>query len=216
MTIHVAINGGPAVTPAKHPLIVPTQALADAIAEEWKTQKKFTPGGMPLTALAYTAIDRIAGQEGPIIEALMVYADTDTLSYRSTDNAELAKRQEQEWAPVLAWISKQYGAIWQTVTGIEPATQPDDMHRGIADYFRTLTPMQLSAACVLASIYSSLALTVAVLKNHLRADIAFSRSRLEEEVQAARWGRDSEADQKTARVKAEIEAAGRFLRLLEQ
>ena len=36
---------------------------------------------MPLTALAYTAIDRIAGQPSAIVDALLVYIDTDTLKF---------------------------------------------------------------------------------------------------------------------------------------
>jgi chaperone required for assembly of F1-ATPase len=214
MSIQVAINGAFAITPAKKAFSVPTRALEVAIAEEWKSNKKFSPSAMPLTALAYTAIDRIEGQEAAIIEALMVYVDTDTLSYRSSSE-DLSKRQKEEWVPVLHWASKTFGSLWQTVDGIEPAIQTPEMHAALQSYFESLSSMQLAALCVLASFYSSIVLAAAVLKKHLQAVDAYLLSRLEEEVQAARWGRDFEAEQKTGRVKAEIEAAGRFLRLLE-
>jgi chaperone required for assembly of F1-ATPase len=215
MSIQVIIKDTFAITPTKKPFSVPTRALADAIDEEWKPGKKFAPSAMPLTALAYTGIDRIAGQEAAIIEALMVYVDTDTLSYRSSSE-DLMKRQKEDWVPVLNWASKTFGSLWQTVDGIEPAVQTPEMHAALQAYFESLSVMQLAALCVLASSYSSIVLAAAVLKKHLSAGDAYMLSRLEEEVQAARWGRDFEADQKTGRVKAEIEAAGRFLRLLEQ
>jgi chaperone required for assembly of F1-ATPase len=216
MSFPITIQGKIAQTPAKKPFVVPTKALADAIEKEWAEKKKFSPSGTPLTSLAYTAIDRIAGAEEAIIEALMVYVDTDTLSYRSSSSEALFERQEKEWVPVLTWAGKTFGSIWQTVAGIEPAVQTPEMHKAIHDYFTSLSPMHLSACCVLASAYSSIILAAAVLKKHVTAEEAYQLSILEEVVQAEKWGHDVEADDKRARVKAEIEAVGRFLCLLEQ
>jgi len=216
MIFPITIGGKAAQTPAKKPFEVPTKALAEAIEAEWAEKKKFTPSFMPLTQLAYTAIDRIAGREEAVIEALMVYVDTDTLSYRSSSSEALFERQEKEWVPVLTWAGKTFGSIWQTVAGIEPAAQTPEMHEAIHSYFASLSAMQLSACCVLASSYSSIVLAAAVLKKHLKADDAYQLSILEELVQAEKWGHDYEADDKRARVKAEIQAVGRFLSLLEQ
>ena len=56
----VALDGKPIKTPAKQPLIVPSAALADAIAAEWEAQQgEIRPAQMPLTRLASTAIDRV-------------------------------------------------------------------------------------------------------------------------------------------------------------
>lgn len=212
----IKVNESYLLTPQKNPLCVPTQVLADAMVEEWVAGKKFTPTTHPLTALAYTAIDRIEGQEELILDALMVYADTDTLSYvvPTNENEPLAKRQEQEWKPLIDWASREFGAIWQTASGIEPATQVPEMHDAIRAYLIEQGAMRLSAACVLVSCYSSLVLTLAVLKGRLSAEEACTLSCLEERLQNERWGTDSEAEKKTLRVKAETSAAGHFLRLL--
>lgn len=204
------------LTPAKKPFVVPSQRLADAISEEWKTGKKFSPSAMPYTSLVYTAIDRIEDQKENIIESLMIYVDTDTLSYRSDSSSKIIERQKKEWKPVLDWASKEFGAIWQTVTGIEHAAQTPEMHKAIEGYLSSLCAIKLSAACVLASSYSSVILALAVLKNHLNSGQAFDISRLEEEVQAEQWGKDIEAEQRVSRVKAEIEGISRFLRLLDE
>lgn len=205
----------PDLTPAKNPFAVPNRALADAIAEEWQAGKKFSPSNMPLTSAAYTAIDRIEGNKEAIIEALMVYVDTDTLSYRSNSSEKMVERQKKEWVPVHQWAAKEFGSIWQTVDGIEPAIQTPEMHVAIRTYLESLDAMRLSAFCVLAPIYSSILLALCVLKKHIDAEAAFALSRLEEEVQAEQWGRVDEAEERVGRVKAEIQAISHFLRLLE-
>ena len=212
-TFPIQNDGKPLSTPGKNAFAVPTKALADAIEAEWRTHKKFSPQKMPLTLLAYTAIDRIAGQEAQIVEVLLAYVDTDTLSYRASNEA-VHKKQKELWNPVLAWAGSQFNALWQTTTGVMPLEQPQALHNAIAAYLGTLDAMQLSAACILASGYSSLALALAVLKGYKNAEEAFELSRLEEALQAEQWGKDAEADARAQRVKEELSSAGQFLRLL--
>jgi len=205
----------PALTPQKHPFAVPTKALAEAIANEWQAGAKYSVAKMPLTALAYTAIDQIAGQKDTIVEVLMAYIDTDTLSYRATGSEALATQQLEQWNPILAWAGKRFGATWQVTTGVMPLEQPQALHQAVQKYLQKLNEMQLAACCVLGSCLSSLVLAVAVLEKHVNAVEAFRLSRLEEEAQAAAWGRDSEADQRAERLKREIVSAAEFLGLLE-
>lgn len=203
----------PAQTPAKKPLKL-SPLLYHAVEKEWEGQKKFSAAKMPLTALAFTAIDKITGQKAPVAEALLTYVDTDVLSYRS-ENEELRKQQEAQWAPLLVWAGSEYNALWQSTSSVMPLSQPAALHKAVHDYLLTLTPMQLSAACVLASGFSSIVLMLAVLKKHITAEKAFRLSRLEEEYQAERWGRDEEASQRAEKLKEELLAAECFLRLLE-
>ncbi len=215
MTQTVYINGKTLVTPGKQPLAVPTQALAEAIAAEWQAHKKFNPGKMPLTTLAYTAIDRICGHEAQIIEALLVYVDTDTLSYRASGSEKLYRQQEAQWNPILAWAEKKFGAAWETTTGVMPLEQPPSLHKALQTCLQKMNAMQLSAACLLASGLSSLALALAVLEKHVDAAEAFRLSRLEEDAQAEQWGRDPETQQRARRLREEVLTAERFLGLLE-
>ncbi len=204
----------PTHTPAKKPFDLPTQALKDAVAKEWASGKKFSPAAMPLTALAYTAIDQMADHKDNIVEVLLAYVDTDTLSYRSA-NAKLLERQKKEWDPVLAWAGSKFNALWQTTTGVMPLEQPAALHAAIREYLQTLDAMRLAACCNLASGYSSVVLAMAVLEKQLPAARAYELSRLEEEAQAEQWGRDEEADERSRRMQAEIVETGQFLRLLE-
>ena len=204
----------PTQTPGKNPFALPTAALQKAVEDEWASHKKFSPSAMPLTALAYTAIDQMEGKREHIVEVLMAYIDTDTLSYRSASQ-KLLEQQKKEWDPILAWAGGKFSALWKTTTGVMPLSQPEALHEAVAEYLGSLDAMRLSAACVLASGFSSLVLAMAVLEKQLSAERAFALSRLEEESQALAWGRDEEADERMRRLQAEIVETGRFLRLLE-
>lgn len=214
--IEVKLDGKSILTPAKKPFFVPTQALANAITAEWKANPKYTSQKMPLTSLAFTAIDRIAGQEAAIVEALLVYLDTDTLCYRAGEAEPLLAIQQAKWDPILAWAEKRFDAGWRATNDIMPADQSPVLHKAIGNYLRSLDSMSLAAGCILSSCCSSLALAIAVLEKHITPLESFALSRLEEEFQAERWGRDEEAEQKAARVKQEIVSAGQFLSLLDQ
>ena len=203
----------PTHTPAKNPFALPTKALAAAVGREWGAGAKFTPGKMPLSSLAYTAIDRIAPQMEAIIEALLVYADTDTLCYRAPET-ELAARQKEHWDVVVGWSSLLLGARWSVVDGIMPLDQPEKLHIALRSYLQKKDAFELAAFSLLASGFSSLILAQAVAEKHLSAAEAFVLSRLEEDYSAEKWGEDSEVKSKAARLKEEMLAAGNFLALL--
>ena len=204
----------PTHTPAKNPFLLPNPAILEAIKVEWASGKKYTPANMPLTALAYTAIDKIAGSKAAIVEVLLVYVDSDTLSYRAMGSESLAKEQEKIWGDVLKWAGNRLDVAWQTTSGVMPVEQSPLLHKTIARYLNSLNEWQLSAFCVLSSLFSSLVLAIAVVEGHLTTAQAFDLSRLEEEFQAENWGRDAEADARAAKMKIEILDAERFLKLL--
>src|SRR5262245_27330187 len=57
----IELDGRRVKTPAKADLILPTEQLADAVAQEWNSVVEIIdPREMPLTGLANAAIDRIA------------------------------------------------------------------------------------------------------------------------------------------------------------
>lgn len=202
-------------TPAKNLFVLPTALLAEAIVLEWQAGKKYSPSAMPLTALAYTAIDKIADKKNDIIEVLMVYVDSDTLTYRATGSEALAKLQEEKWGAVLKWAGTRFDVAWQTTSGVMPVDQSPALHKAIERYLQSLNQWQLSAFCVLASGFSSLVLAIAVCEAHLNASDAFMLSRLEEEAQAEQWGRDVEAEARAQNMQKEIICAERFLHLLK-
>ena len=205
----------PAQTPAKKLFALPTLALEKAIDAEWVASQKFTPSAMPLTSLAYTSIDRIAGQERGVVESLLVYIDTDALCYRSLDSQLLADKQEAEWGEVLAWVQQRFDVHMEVTRGVMPIEQPEMLTHAFDKYLSAQSAFRLTAAALLASFYNSVCLTIAVLEKHIGASDAFMLSRLEENHQIEQWGEDEDAAKRVAQMAKEIAAIERFLKLLD-
>ncbi len=76
----VLLDGKPMRTPAKAVLVVPTRALAEAIAGEWSgvpEKAEIKVAHLPLTRLAATGVDRVAGQRGRVSGDTAKYAGSD-------------------------------------------------------------------------------------------------------------------------------------------
>ena len=126
LNFSLAMDGKPMQTPGKKPFIVPSHPLAEAIVSEWHGHAKFVAGKMPLTSLAYTAIDRIEPQKDAIVEALLVYLDTDTLSYRDDGQSPLLI-SPAEGLGSGCWHGRQRNSgnvKWNITEGIMPIEQP--------------------------------------------------------------------------------------------
>src|SRR5690349_10883012 len=97
----VLLDGKPVKTPKRAMLTLPNLALAEAIAEEWRGQgESIDPQTMPLTRLAFAAIDVVTPERDRVAEEILKYAQTDLLSYRAEDPPELIARQARVWDPL--------------------------------------------------------------------------------------------------------------------
>src|SRR6185312_12958871 len=109
----VLLDGKPMRTPAKAVLVVPTEALAQAIAAEWAgvpEKSEINAALLPLTRLAATGLDRVPGQRGRVADDTAKYAASDMLCYRATAPSSLVQQQIETWQPLLDWAAERYGA----------------------------------------------------------------------------------------------------------
>src|SRR4051812_49700383 len=61
----VRLDARPVRTPARNALAIPSLALAEAVAEEWRRQgEEIAPDTMPLTRLATTVLDLMPARRG--------------------------------------------------------------------------------------------------------------------------------------------------------
>ena len=101
-------------TPAKQPLVLPTQALAQLVAEEWQAQgDEIDTLSMLHMRLVSTARDRVAGVMEETRIAFAAYGMSDLLCYRSETPDPLIAKQAQGWDPILAWAESQLGVVLQ-------------------------------------------------------------------------------------------------------
>ena len=91
-TVH--LDGRPVKTPSKAGLIVPTAAMAAAMAAEWDAQVELVdPRTMPVTRCANSAIDKVRVQHADVAAMLAEYGDSDLLCYRAADPEVVGHRQ---------------------------------------------------------------------------------------------------------------------------
>ena len=86
----------------------------------------------PLTRLAGTALERIAPDPAPTVDAIARYGETDLLCYRAETPRKLVHRQHQQWQPWLDWAALTYDAPLRVVTGVGYVKQHHDIRRGAA------------------------------------------------------------------------------------
>lgn len=210
----ILLDGRSVKTPAKSALIVPTQAMALAIAEEWQAQDgQIDPASMPVTKSANAAIDKVAQQHGEVADMLAAYGETDLLCYRATSPQELIDRQARIWQPVLDWAGQALDAPLTPASGVMHIDQPEDSLGRLSVLVHALDNYELAAFHDLVSISGSLILGFATIREHLPAQGLWDISRLDEKWQEEQWGEDDEALDLAATKRSAFLHAARFFRL---
>jgi chaperone required for assembly of F1-ATPase len=207
----VALDARRVKTPGRRDLVLPTERLAAAIAEEWNAQTgEIRPAQMPLSRLANTAIDRTPAHHDKIVEEVANYAGTDLVCYRAERPPALAARQHAAWQPLLEWAAGRFDAPLEVVNGILPRTQPARSLKSFALAVAEHDDFALTALHAATTACGSLVIALALFAGRLDAEGAFAASQLDESHEIEKWGEDSEAAERRRALAADIAAAARF------
>ncbi|MFE3838345.1 ATP12 family chaperone protein [Pseudogemmobacter sonorensis] len=210
----VRLDGRPVKTPAKAALLLPTRAMAEAVAREWEAQEgPIRPETMPATRAANSAIDKLSLQAPEVRAMLAEYGGSDLLCYRVEAPAALAARQARAWDPQLDWAEAELGARLSVTVGLMPVAQDHEAVARLAAPMAALSDFELAAFHDLVAISGSLVLALAVIRGRLSAPEAFALSRLDENWQSEQWGRDDEAEAAEALRREAFLQADRFFAL---
>lgn len=190
----VELDGRPVKTPAKQALLVPTHAMAEAIAVEWDAQQELiNPHTMPVTKTANAAIDKVAVQHAEVVDMLAAYGDSDLLCYRAEAPEELVARQAAHWDPMLDWAEQELGARLLPRTGVMHVPQAPEAVASLHQRTHALNAFELAAFHDLVAMSGSLVLGFAAALGARPADEIWEISRLDEIWQEQQWGEDEEA-----------------------
>ena len=213
----ITLDGRLVKTAAKHDLVMPNLALAQAIAAEWDAQQgEIRREKMPLTRLAGTTIDRDSTQREAIVRQVAHYAGTDLVCYRATHPPALAARQQAVWQPLIDWAVLRYDAPLSVTTGVIPTEQSATSLRAFAAAVAEQDDFALTALHVATGACGSLVIGLALIEGHLDAEGAFAASQLDESFQIEAWGEDAEQAARRRALAADIHAAGGFISLLRK
>lgn len=212
----IRLDGRPVKTPARKALLVPTQALADAIADEWRSvEGEIDPRAMPLTGIANAATDRVAPERQAFAQGLARYADADLACYRAEGPQELVARQEEHWDKLLGWSRRRYDVDFCTTSGLMHVAQPAATVERLGHAVAALDPFRLAGLSPLVTIGGSLIAALAVLEKAIAADAAWDAVSVDERWQLEQWGADAEAEAALENRRRDFLAAARFLDLLD-
>ncbi len=212
----VQLDGRGIKTVGGAPQVVPTEALGEALAAEWRRQgEMIDPASLPLRDMADYAIDMVAPDPAAAARGLVTYAETDTLCYRADPDEPLHARQHAVWEPLLTAFETAHGIRLVRVSGVLHRPQPEQALAVLEARLIALDPFVLAGVEAMTKLAASLVTALAAFDAaHEEEPLALWQAAcLEEEWQADLWGRDWEAEERRTRREADFLRACAFARM---
>jgi chaperone required for assembly of F1-ATPase len=193
----VRLDNRPVRTPQGEVMTLPNAVLAEAVATEWaRVGEHVDYAHMPLTRLAFAAIDRMDDKlEESRAEALR-YAETDLTCYPSDYPQALIAREAAAWSPVLAWAEAELGLRFHQNKTLIHKPQPTETLAKISALLTVMTRYERAGLMAAIPLLGSVVLALGLWRGYLTGAAAFAASRIGEDFQAEQWGRDAEAEQR--------------------
>ena len=211
----IHLDGRPVRTPSKALLVVPSKALAEAIAQEWDAQvETIEPAAMPLTRHANTVLDRVTPQREMVTDEISRYGGNDLVCYRAEWPTDLAERQAATWDPLIDWTRRRYDASLSIVQGIMHRPQSEEALARLSQAVNALDDWQLAPLHTITTITGSLVIALALLDGEITPEAAFEAGQLDELYQIEKWGEDSLAQKARETRRVDLLSAANFLELL--
>lgn len=191
----VTLDGRNLKTVQMNKLLVPSEELAWAIANEWDAQldkkRGLQPATMPLTTLASTAIDQIAIDPTLARTTVLSFLPTDSALFFTTEpDRILLGKQKKYLEPVLERLNTELGIKLKTTTSMSgKLMQDDETVQKIRDIVYAMDPHTLSCLQTATMEYKSILMAMAhVLYGYIDVERGREISRIEEEFQVDIWG----------------------------
>jgi chaperone required for assembly of F1-ATPase len=211
----VELDGRPLKSPMREALVVPTEALARAIADEWNgVEDRIDPRSMPLTGLANAAIDRVRPDTVAFAAGLAIYAEADLTCYRAERPRQLVERQKQSWDSLLGWARRRFDVDFRVTNGLVHVEQHEATVARLSQAVAALDEFRLAGLSPLVTIGGSLVAALALFEGEVSPEDAWNAVTIDERWQLEQWGADAEAEQRLENRRRDFLAAARFLELL--
>ena len=191
----IHLDGRVPKTPGGAELWLPTEQSARLVAEDWSRQEtKIKLASMWATQTAFSALDQVSPNKGHVIAELAAYGGSDLVCFLADHPAALVEQQKAAWTPLHDWFESTWHSKLEVTQGIVPVAQSRRTLKAIEDTICDYDVFQLAALHGLTKLAGSIIIALAVTTGRLAPDQAWSASRIDEDWQIDRWGRDAEAD----------------------
>jgi chaperone required for assembly of F1-ATPase len=211
----VMLDGRPIRTQGGAPQVVPTRALAEAMAGEWRAQgDQIDPKSFVLRDLADFTVDHVAPDRAAAAARLLPFAETDTLCYRADPDEPLYRRQQELWEPLVKAAEARHAIRLERVSGIVHRPQPPETLATLQAAMAALGPFTLAALETLARLTASLTIGLLAIEPGADAQALFAAANCEQDWQAELWGWDALAEENRAQRLEAFRQAVRFAELV--
>ena len=201
-------------TPAKKPMLLPSAALAQLVADEWQAQgDEIVPETMLIMRLVSTALDRVVDVPRETAEAFAAYVMSDLLCYRAEHPEKLVEKQNDSWNPLLDWARSRFDVSLVVTAGILPVEQAEENRARFAAAAGE-EPLRLTALAHLAALLGSAILALALAEAYISPRQAYELAFLDDLYQIDEWGADEEAQARLDEIELEIASVARYLSAL--
>jgi chaperone required for assembly of F1-ATPase len=214
------LDGRPARTPKGKRLAFPSLAAAEAIAAEWAAQAEWIdPALMPMTRIANSAIDGVAGNLETVVEEIAKYAGTDLVCYRAEGPRSLVEAQAAAWDPILAFAREKIGADFICTEGVMFVMQPHSAGAAVAGAVGRIAasgaaaPFTLASLHVMTTLTGSVLIALGVAFGEFAPEDAWRAAHVDEDFEIAAWGDDAEARARRENQWREFAAAAKLWQL---
>ena len=205
-------------TPAKAPLILPNQALAEAIRDEFDAKiETIEADTMPIFSLAATAIDRVSTQREILDAELVRFGHNDLISYRcpADEDEVLAARQEETWGAIQSWMKDAYNVSLLAFEGVMPGKQPKEIQQPLEIAVRGFDDWRYVTLYRATTLSGSLSLGLRFGTGDFAVSEMMAYAFLDDLYQEEKWGADHFAVERRDHIETELKQAHDYLALLE-
>ena len=214
----VLLDGKHLRTPLKKLLLLPSMALAKAVAHEWECQEcDIRPSLMPFTQLANTMIDKAGGDERSEMNVrILEYGGSDLVCYFADHPADLVKCYHLRWTPLLAWMREKYGIVFKTTSGIKHISQPQESIDKLEKLINGLATDEFTVVQAASAATGSVVIAFALLEAQLSIEEAWQAACVDDIFQMEKWGEDEDARKRLDAIRLELELINQFRNLVKE
>jgi chaperone required for assembly of F1-ATPase len=207
------LDGKPALTPKRQPLLLPSSLSASILVAEWNAQEDvINPASMHATRVVNAAIDHVSVAMQDVRDDAARYVASDLICYHAREPERLAEMQKERWAAIIAFAEERFGV---PLVFSDSLMHVEQDRRLLPVYRAALTsmtqPVALAAFHVMVTLSGSALIALAVAEEHVSGAAGFDASEVDADFEADIWGHDEEAAARRAyRLEEFISAAGLY------
>ncbi len=204
-------------TPGRFSFMVPSKSLAEAIADEFKEQGAIKDlRKMPLTQMAFTAIDITAQGQALVIKEIMGYGQHELICQRASRPAALVAAQTEAWQPYLDWCHNSFKARLKTGAGVVPFEQDEEALGRLENHMVKLDAFSLTGLAEACRNLGSLVLGLALMEGAFAPPSIVAAAEFETSWESKVWGQDVSLQTSYAETEDSIACCAKWFSLLRK